>query len=258
MPDQLYSAFRQWARRSNQGDGIIVGADLTQEWLLPWWWENYKRFNSHPVAFVDFGMSLEMKSWCKERGEYIRLPVADIFVAAKEQIEPERINEWEDGHGKTFWPSRNAWFKKPLACLQTPYNRSVWIDLDCEIRGPLSALFALSDHPSGVAMAREVHENDPNGPLYNSGVIAFKRGISLFEKWAEDALDRNHLFSGDQNALSRRIFEEKMVIGDVPLIYNWSRCNPENPGAVIVHWHGVHGKSVISHQIWKEGCDHII
>jgi hypothetical protein len=232
-----------------------VGADLTQEWLLPWWWENYKRFNAHPVTFVDLGMSLEMKAWCKERGEYIQLLVADVFVAEKEQIEPQRIDEWEQGHGKTFWPSRNAWFKKPLACLQTPYNRSIWIDLDCEIRGTVSSLFELADHPSGVAMAREVHEIDSQGPLYNSGVIAFRHGISLFERWADDALDLNHLFSGDQNALSLRIFEEKATIGEIPPIYNWSRYHPDNPDTIILHWHGVHGKSVICHQIWEKRCD---
>ena len=104
-------------------------------------------------------------------------------------------------------------------------------------------------------MAREVHEKNPNGPLYNSGVIVFKRGILLFERWADDAIDRNDLFSGDQNALSQRIFEEKLAIGDLPSIYNWSRCNPDHADAIVLHWHGVHGKSVISHQIWKEAVE---
>ncbi len=252
MADPLYYTYRKWAKRSCEGDGIIVGADMTQEWLLPWWWKNYQRFNTHPVAFFDLGMSSEMKDWCKERGLYIQLPVADIFVTPKEEIGPSQINEWEEGFGKNFWPSRNAWFKKPLACLQSPYERSIWIDLDCEIRGPIGSLFGFSDHPSGFAMAREAQEIDPKAPLYNSGIIVFKRGISIFEKWAEDALERNHLFAGDQNALSFRIFEEKLTIGEIPLIYNWSRCNPDNQDAVILHWHGVHGKSVIAHQIWNE------
>lgn len=252
MSELLYSAYRKWAKRSGKGDGIIVGADMTQEWLLPWWWKNYKRFNAYPVTFVDLGMSLEMKTWCKEHGQYLPLFIADIFVADKEQVETERINEWEQGHGKIFWPSRNAWFKKPSACLQTPYKRSIWIDLDCEIRGSVNELFELADHPSGIAMAREVHEIDSTQVLYNSGVIAFKHGIPLFEKWAEYAFDRNHLFSGDQNALSQRINEENLTIGEVPLIYNWSRCSPDNPDAVILHWHGVHGKSVIRHQIWED------
>jgi hypothetical protein len=258
MADRFCSSCRQWAKRSGQGDGILVGSDLTQEWILPWWWENYKHFNSHPVVFIDLGMSFEMKAWCKERGKTIRLFVADVFVAEKDQIDSQRIDEWEGRLGKTVWPSRNGWFKKPTACLQTPFNRSIWIDLDCEIRGPLSALFELADHPSGIAMARENHEVADQEPLYNSGVIAFRYGTPLFEKWADDAFDRNHLFAGDQNALSHQIFEEEMIIGEVPQIYNWSRLNPENPDAIILHWHGVHGKSEIAHQIWKEKGKNLI
>ena len=253
MSDLLYSAYRRWGKCCHNGQaGIIVGADLTQEWILPWWWKRYQRFNSHPVAFFDLGMSLEMKAWCKERGIYIHLPVADIFVADKEQVEEQKIDEWEQGHGKQFWPSRNAWFKKPLACLQTPFQRTIWIDLDCEIRGSLDRLFEFCEHPSRIAMAREIQEQAERAPLYNSGVIVFQRGIPLFEEWADDAIDRNHLFSGDQNALSQRIFDEHIKIGELPLIYNWSRCNPDNPDAVILHWHGVHGKKIISHQIWEE------
>ena len=86
MKDQ--EDYRKW-RSGNfkQMDGIVVGADLTQEWLLPWWWSHYSRFNSLPVAFIDFGMSDEMKKWCQERGELIPLPVADIFVAKRKRIE---------------------------------------------------------------------------------------------------------------------------------------------------------------------------
>lgn len=249
---KLYAAYRKWRSFGLlEEDGIVVGADLTQEWLLPWWWNHYQRFNSLAVTFVDFGMSLAMRTWCQERGELIRLLVADIFVTDKQEIDAPLIQQWEDIHGRKFWPSRNAWFKKPLACLQTPYRRSIWIDLDCEIRGPLTHLFDLCEHPSGISIAKELHELPTEKISYNSGVIIYKRGLSLLEEWADRSMEQNYAFAGDQNVLSRILREKDMQVSELPLIYNWSRCSEENPQAVILHWHGVHGKSVIAHQMTR-------
>ena len=82
-------------------DGIIVGADLTQEWLLPWWWEKYRKNNSYPLAFIDLGMSFEMKDWCRARGEHIPLRVAD-FAAEREEIDPLTAKNWKENLGPNF------------------------------------------------------------------------------------------------------------------------------------------------------------
>src|SRR5579862_7309437 len=146
MQNLLYPQYRRWRTDFNpQKNGIIVGTDLTQEWLLPWWWKHYSAFNAYPVAFVDFGMSDPVKDWCRERGELISLFVADVFVAEREEIDPALVKQMEEACGKEFWPSRHAWFKKPLACLQSPFVKSLWIDLDCEIRGQLDPLFDLCE-----------------------------------------------------------------------------------------------------------------
>ncbi len=44
-------------------EGVIVASDLSQEWLLPWWWDHYKNFNNFPVTFVDLELSNKMKTW---------------------------------------------------------------------------------------------------------------------------------------------------------------------------------------------------
>jgi hypothetical protein len=225
--------------------GVIVGADITQEWLLPWWWGHYSAFHTYPTAFVDFGMSAEMKSWCAERGTLISLRIADVFIADRHEMDPSLVQQMEEACGKTFWLYRSAWFKKPLACLQSPFHRSLWIDLDCEVRGPIDALFDLcTEH---LAMAVDL--SSPS--FYNSGVIAFKRGLPVIETWGTDALKRNHLFRGDQDLLNAIICEQKIEVVEIPAIYNWSRCCTPNPEARIVHWHGPQGKSAISHQIMK-------
>jgi len=41
--------------------------DKGQQWLLPWWWEQYSAHNSYPVVFVDFGLS-EKGIACAKRG----------------------------------------------------------------------------------------------------------------------------------------------------------------------------------------------
>jgi hypothetical protein len=250
----LYSQYRKWASRElSHEKGVVVGSDLTQEWLLPWWWDRYRRHNSYPVTFVDFGLSESMKQWCRERGDWVRLLVADFFAAGKNEVEPALAAEWEEAHGTQFWQHRAGWFKKPLACLLSPYPTSVWIDSDCEIRGSLEEIFRFCDHPSGIAVARE--QNAPasqEGNLFNSGVIGFKKGTALMEEWADLAVDENRNFVGDQDILSWVIRQRRLGIAELPPVYNWSRCLEENSKAVVVHWHGRHGKTIIQHQISRE------
>jgi hypothetical protein len=244
--EKPYARYRKWRPDPiSEKNGIVVGSDLTQEWLLPWWWKHYSTYHSYPVGFVDFGMSETMKAWCREHGELIPLLVADIFVADKQEIDPTLVKEMEKACGKNFWPCRHAWFKKPLACLQSPFYKSIWIDLDCQIRGSISRLFDLCEEHLAIAV-------DPCHSLsYNSGVMVFKQGLDIIETWADQAFDRNHEFRGDQDVLSAIIHEQAVKITEIPAIYNWSRCSQPNPDAVILHWHGPQGKSEIVHQIMK-------
>jgi hypothetical protein len=238
----MYEQARVW--RSNNlrdEDGIIVGIDQSQEWLLPWWWDHYRKHNRHSVAFIDFGMTVGKKDWCRERGELVPLFVADIFVKEREEIEPEILAHWEASYGKQFWPCRNAWFKKPLACLQSPFKRTIWVDLDCEIRGSLQPLFDCVN-PHGIALFKEKARS-----VYNSGVIVFKHGLSLIEGWADQSFEKNHLFRGDQELLSHLIEEKNLEVSELPEQYNWSRMHDNDANAVIVHWHGEFGHSILRH-----------
>jgi len=247
-----------WPQESSSSrQGFLVAADLTQEWLLPWWWDKYRAFNDHPVAFVDLGLSSEMKQWCKERGHYIYLPIADIFVQDKKEFPIEHVQKWENQHGDHFWESRSAWFKKPLACLRTPFEKTIWMDLDCEIKGKLDPMFSLQIPKNGIGIAQG-YSYITDGKDVNSGVIIFEKGVWIIQEWARQSLLSNNAYVGDQDILYDLIVEHNIPIQDLPLIYNWSRFSEQNPEAVVIHWHGKHGKSYITHQIQKSSINSLI
>ena len=248
-----YATYCKWpSENPSEEKGIIVATDISQEWLLPWWWEHYSQHNNLLVSFVDFGMSKEMKAWCIDKGNYIPLPIPDIFVKEKDSFSKVQIELLEKKHGSYIWDNRNAWFKKPLACLQSPYKTSLWVDLDCEVRGALDPILSLSPS-SEIRLAKHYYEE--RGEDINSGVIVFKHGSSLIEDWAKDSFKDNHLFVGDQDVLRVIINNTDIKTEDLPPIYNWSRFNKENPEAIIIHWHGNHGKTSIAHQIAKRNLE---
>jgi len=243
---KLYPQYRTWrAEGLRSVDGILVATDMAQEWLLPWWWDHYSKHNDYPVAFVDFGMSEEKKKWCLERGEFIPLRIADVFVTERKEIEPSLAHNWAKIYGiNQWWSSRNAWFKKPFACLQSPFRRTLWLDLDCEIRGSVASLFPLSDHSDGIALHQErLH------PFYNGGVISFRHGIRLFEIWASECLIKTHQFASDQEILSQLTVEQKITVKPIPDQMNWLFCYGTNPNAVIFHWCGDKGHNLLRRQI---------
>ena len=225
--------------------GIIVGCDQTLEWILPWWLKHYQMHNQYPVAFVDLGLSYEMKDWCKKNGEYIPLRIVDFA----EEVDSELREVWKKEAGLQFEEARNAWLKKPLALLKTPFENTVWLDVDCEVRGDLSPIFEFAD---GFAMAKEQTPYDYPFVMYNSGVIAFQKNHLTLHDWALWCQTKNHLFRGDQEAFSQMIDEKKTPITELPPPFNWSRRMEENPDALILHWHGNHGKFVI-----RNACSHL-
>lgn len=226
-------------------DGIIVGSNQTQEWLLPWWWENYQRHNQYPVTFFDFGLSSEAKIWCRQKGNLVSLPMSNFFVREKEEVDLVTAQRWEGRYGEQFWASRNCWFKKPFACSLSPYDRTIWLDLDCEIVSSLQNLFSFCEHPSGFAIAKDQIENSS----YNSGVMVFKKNNTLIEQWAHLAWERNGQFRGDQDLLSKIILDARASICELPQIYNWIIGYGLNSQVVIYHWVGEIGKQLLRNQL---------
>lgn len=230
-------------------NGVIVGADQNQEWLLPWWWSHYHTHNNYPVTFVDLGMTSEARRWCAEKGELASLESPLQFVAGKDEIDRAQIKRWEEVYGEIVWPLRSNWFKKPLAMLCSPYERTVWMDLDCEVLGSIHDLFQQCHPESGLALAKEPKQESslllPGETLYNSGVIAFTREAPPILQWAQNVFEDNHQFLGDQEILSRLIFTDQIKINELSADYNWRMSQGINLNAVIIHWVGTWGKLYI-------------
>lgn len=231
--------------------GVIVGADSRQEWLLPWWWEHFNKNNTIPVAFVNFGMSKEKKNWCRERGELIELPLYDEYTLPREKVSTNKVRLWEKKLGNEFWGCRSAWFKKPFAFLLTPFKRTLWIDLDCEVRVNVASFFEIER----LALRVEQHQIEKGITEYNSGVVIFSWGDPLIEEWAQLALTQSDRFRGDQEILSWLIHQQQIPIHPLEEKYNWSRLKGEDPDILVYHWHGEKGRAHIAHELWKKSLN---
>jgi hypothetical protein len=227
-------------------EGIIVGCDRNQEWLLAWWWSHYSAHNTRPVTFVNFGLTTEAIAWCKERGDLLDLTGLNSSEFIKEP-EGQLREKWEARYGKELWSERHAWFKKPFACLSSPYSETIWIDLDCEVKGNLSPLFQtlhlgfdLGLCPESESVQQLHHTLEflrPGEVNYNSGVIVFRKGDAI-DFWVEQTVTCNDLFIGDQQSLSRSLFLRPCNLFSVPAAFNWSPSLGQNDLAVVVHYHG--------------------
>lgn len=238
----------KWAKI--QADfGIICGADHRQEWLLPWWWERLTAHHDFPVTFCDFGMSEKAKDWCRERGSLVSIANLNALIAEKQKIREELLTSWERCYISSVWEFRSVWFHKPLAFLQSPYKRAIWIDLDCEILRPIHELFSFCSKKSQLGILREfVSQHLPRfhpSIVYNTGVVVFEHGAPIIEKWEESARHLSHVFWGDEVLLSHLIYEEKLEVYELPGRYNWWLAEGIDVNAAIVHFRGEEGKEFI-------------
>jgi len=228
-------------------EGVIVGCDEKQEWLLSWWWNHYSAHNTYPVTFFDFGLTPAQKKWCKERGRLLSLTESD-FIKERDEIRSTLVNAWEKRYPDKFWESRKAWFKKPMACLQSPYRKTIWVDLDCEIVKSLTPLFHASD-PAKIGLAKDRTAPAPLYSIYNSGVIVFPSHHPLLLEWARQAMEKNHLFRGDQDLLSAIVSKNPDCIYELDPIFNWSIASGQHQDIAVYHWMGDAAKAILQSKI---------
>lgn len=224
--------------------GVITGCNEKQEWLLKSWWDHYCKSNSFPVTFIDYGMSKSARLWCEKRAPVI--DIAPASVATKEEVSSEKIKIWNEmATQHDFWPSRPYWFAKPQAILNTPYEQTVWIDLDTFIIRSIEPLFDACDETS-LALAAEVEHGIISGKkcgfyqshdaVYNTGIMSYKKDHPFLKKWAEGACTRSAEFMGDQDLFIRMAHEENVAIKELPEIYNWRLTSGWRDDVAIIHF----------------------
>ena len=231
----------QWRGESPDERGVVVGFDTGREWLVPWWFGNFRKHNDLPVAFADFGMSEAMREWCRDRGHVV--DVTDIPVA-------------------------RACFRKPFAILRAPFKEVLFLEPDCEVRGSVEPLLKHC-HNSGVALAvvadgRSVAAEAPDGSfamcspdtvMWDAGIIVVRHGHSFVTDWAAEALAGEHEYTCDGEALARVIARGGYEAGHLPPELALNRRRGDGTGATVFHWVGEDGKTLLRERVAAEPMD---
>ena len=230
-----------WKNEPAEPAGVMVGSDAQQEWLLPWWYECYHSYNRYPIEFADFGMTEEGRQFCATRGRLIE--VRDL-------------------------PFKMAWYAKPFAILETKFEHCLWLDNDCEARGSLELLFSFAKQcfTSGAEQDMTLSRDPYGGPQfarglyddeirYTSAPIISRHGNPLGPLWARYCLIMSDYCLGDQHALCRAIYlnQGETRIGEFPKGYIQLRLGGEPGDALVMHWTGPAGKSIIKRKIAEAG-----
>ncbi|CDR33460.1 glycosyltransferase [Criblamydia sequanensis] len=248
--------------------GIVTGCNQTLEWMLPWWYDHVRKQSSLPICFCDFGLSEKGRAWCEDKGLVIQtLPPIEILknrVSVPDYYQAEKLSFTEL---IIFQKKRIVWFSKPFALLATPFNHSVWLDIDCEVKKDISYFFDYLEKNQSLSLSsspdykiKQKIERDkmlnPNSRAYNSGVIPFHFKNDIIRKWALASCQYEGAFLGDQDILNRVINDLNVEVIELPREYNWRVLHwGKNPEAVILHWSGA-TKAEIKNQIlvnpkWK-------
>ena len=233
--------------------GIITGTNARYEWMLKLWWHYYSQTNTHPVTFMDFGMSKSARLWCEKRGDVLTISVPKGVPTGEAKIELSKKREWEVAY-KNPWEARKCWFYKPFALLETPYEQTLWVDIDTFIIKPLSSLFELNLYRIALTQEHSRIYNPakllPREVSYATSLIGYTKNHPLIKKWAEKTKEWNHLFLGDQEILSRLICEDQVPVTPLPPIYNAKPKSDLSPDTFIVHFGNV-AKSELYRKIYN-------
>lgn len=213
------------------GCGIVTGTDTNQEWLLPWWWTNYSAYNTLPVVFIDYGMSPKYRDWCSERGRVVRVDIGKV----------------------------QALQAKPLALLRSPFEKTLWMDADCEVMASVQPIL----DAVGTGVVGVFH--DPfYGPVtatlnrryvpVTAGLVVYGRDDPMISSWAAAVL-QNPGIHGDQVALNALHPLDRFCI--LPRRFHWLRLDEATTTVteppLVRHWSGLEGKTHIAAETVRMG-----
>lgn len=241
------------------GSGVVTGANEAQEWMLKWWWDHYSQTNTLPITFFDFGMSKSAQIWCEKRGTVIPITPPDASFERKNHGQESIKKLWHKIYRDVSWETRHAWFYKPFSLLKTPYEQTIWLDLDCEVKKDISPLLGYAkegdgfgvalDHPEGSEKNHRLGLLLEKEKAYQSGVMVYQRHSPVIETWAKTCYIWDIPVVGDQDILCHVLHTHPFKISIFPRIYNTLNIDPDHPDVVIYHHSGVKGKQTISKTI---------
>jgi len=251
---KTFEQLLQWRDLDFAGKkGIIIGSNQRHENLLYWWWENYEKNSRLPVAVADFGMSPRMRGWCRNKGILIDCDVPVYILKNRVVDPPKSVRIFGKFMHQAYCQKklyRLCFFKKPFALLKSPFEETIWVDVDCKIQGSLEPIFAYSDNPYGVSLALgspKKHQQQikwgwiqPGDKSFNSGVISYKNRAKIIQEWAAAVVLEKKYYYGDQNILTDLINKKQLTFSPLPPEYNWIiKERGFNPSATVLHYAGI-------------------
>lgn len=183
-------------------------------------------------------MSEAAKKWCSDKGLILPFEKSHDFVVPKEGLTAARRKKWESMCSAEVWRMRKSWFKKPLAMLQTPFQKNVWMALDCEVCQPIDAIFnEIGSNTLGAVKVGKRH--------YTSGVIVYDKKASLLKAWAEACLTKHCSCIKAEEVLTQLICKNKYPFKELGEEFNWLMGWGYNLHLKIAHWACSWGKLCI-------------
>ena len=147
---------------------FLTGADHQLQDLLPWWVECVRTHNPDiHITIADFGLTESAHEWAK----------SNVNTVIKYDRHP-----------------KSAWFYKPKAMIECPYEYTCWLDIDCEVVKPVEEIF---DYPTDERMAltqdvvRGNVDHDSGAFWWAVGVNVIKGKPQILYDWARNSIDTN-------------------------------------------------------------------
>lgn len=207
---------------------FITGADSTHEIYLKWWLRNFREHNKDAhVTICDFGLTSKAHEWIKENADWVV------------RYEPH---------------STSAWFYKTQVLIDSIYDYSCWIDVDCQVVAPIEDIFEYAkDDKIGLTIDKG-RKSDHNQVWWATGVNVIKGKPQILYDWHEQ-LKRTKR-RGDQEALHEIMLDNPSRNSDIVLMpaeYQWLRVQllkgEDTPNKKIIHWTGNTGKNHIEENL---------
>jgi hypothetical protein len=200
---------------------VLTGCDFNTEWQLNWFIENYGTHENRPLIIADFGMS---EQYLKYVSNHPRVNGVMNLTKTKEQ----------------------GWFNKPIAMFNSPADKTVWVDTDCEIKTSLNPLFRMIVRNKLNMVEDKPWTKRRKETWHNSGVVGFIGRPEILHTWC-NAIRANPNV-GDQEVLHGLLNPITRIthINDIPSEWNVMRLATDEDGYTgpisIQHHTGSKGK----------------
>ena len=208
---------------------FLTGCDETTEWMLPWFVGHYRKHQSTPLVFANFGVT----------------PRAHAFMEQQCECMIDMTQAEEKG-----------WFKKPKAMIACPSLNTVWIDTDCQVMANCDKIFDKIVPNKLLMVEDKPWSKRREEKWHNSGIVGFHKKPNILHQWARQVKLNPEV--GDQEVLHSILnpITKMTFIEDLDNRYNVLRIQVEMDGHMgptnIIHWTGQKGKSRIQRMI-KDG-----